>query len=104
MNTDYCKYLNCRCSWVPGPALTGRPGMTACGRKQILHTLFRWDSVSPRFRPALGTACSALDAAHGQAGGHAAAEGVIGRDRRQGVDDRGRHHVVPRCHVAIEEL
>ena len=46
---------------------------------------------------------STLDAAHRQAGGHAAAEHVIGRDRRHSVDDRGRHHIVPRRHVTVEE-
>ena len=47
---------------------------------------------------------STFDAAHGQAGGHPAAEQVIDHHRRDRVDDRRRHHVVPRRLVAVEEL
>src|SRR5262245_52021255 len=47
---------------------------------------------------------SALDPTHGEARGHAAAEHVVDRDRRNRVHDRGRHHVVPRRLVAVEEL
>src|SRR5690348_3005886 len=42
--------------------------------------------------------------AHGQAAAHVLAEGVVDDHRGEGVDDRGRHHQVPRRLVAVEEL
>src|SRR5919201_2723514 len=60
-------------------------------------------SRSPSW-PLARTDSSALDPAHLQAGGHATAEGVIDRDRRQRVADRRGHHVVPWRLIAAEEL
>src|SRR5271170_6430382 len=54
-------------------------------------------------RAPCNSAGSAFDAAHGQTGGHAAAEHVVDHDRRDRVDDRGRHHVVPWRLVAVEK-
>jgi hypothetical protein len=45
-----------------------------------------------------------LDRAHRQPGRDIAAQRVEHRDRRQRIDDRQRHHVIPRCLVGIEEL
>src|SRR5580704_19394818 len=58
--------------------------------------------VTPRALPA--AVALPLHATHGQARRHVASEPVIQDDRRQRVDDRGRHHVVPWRFIAVEEL
>src|SRR5262249_29225817 len=75
-----------RCLWTASTAACALSRRRASG----CHSVPRWPS--------------ALDPAHGEAGGHAAAKRVIDRDRRERIDDSRSHHVVPRCLVAVEKL
>ena len=54
--------------------------------------------------PMMVCPASPFDAATRQARRHVAAEGVVYDDRRYRIDDGGRHHVVPRRLIAVEEL
>ncbi len=62
----------------------GRDLRTGAGRRHAPRQVAEWPSSDQ----------STLHAAHGQAGGHAAAKRVVDRERRQGIDDRRRHHVL----------